>query len=105
MRFSPRPLALFAEIKPDQSSPTSHLKELDKIPPAMHSVLEITTTNGEKLILDGTSEQFGWGDSAWALDKEDIEKYYVEGEVGMMHFDDEEKRALKILVLEQDETP
>ncbi|KAF2621367.1 hypothetical protein BU25DRAFT_354605 [Macroventuria anomochaeta] len=105
VRFPPRPLALFAEIKPNQSSPTSHLEELDEIPPAMHSVLEITTTNGAKLIFDGTPEQFGWSNSAWTLDKGDIEKYYVEGEVGMMHFADEEKRALKRLVLEQDQTP
>ncbi|KAJ8114459.1 hypothetical protein OPT61_g3661 [Boeremia exigua] len=95
VRFPPRPLALYAEIKPDQPSPTSHLEKLDEIPPPWHSVLEITTSEGEKLIFDGTPEQFGWNHTGWTMDKSEIEENYVDGQEEMIEFGEERKRMVE----------
>ncbi|KAF2125198.1 hypothetical protein P153DRAFT_259717, partial [Dothidotthia symphoricarpi CBS 119687] len=38
-----------------------------------HSVLDIITREGDRLIMDGTPEQFGWSRSTWLLSWEDFE--------------------------------
>ena len=56
---------------PKQRSPTTYLDERNVIA-AMHSVLDISITSGEILILDGTPEQFDWSDSTYSINKEGV---------------------------------
>jgi hypothetical protein len=37
----------------------------DKLLLPLHSVLQITTAGGEKVVMDGTLEQFSWASSTW----------------------------------------
>lgn len=105
MRFNPGPLAFYTEIMPDQDLSSSHLENIDEVPPPIHSVLEIKTASGEELIFDGTPEQFGWSETAWTQDKGEIEAYYVEGQTCMWGFPEDEKERLKEIVLDSDLRP
>lgn len=71
MRFPPLARAVYAKMIPKQRSPTTYLDERNVIA-AMHSVLDISITSGEILILDGTPEQFDWSDSTYSMNKEGV---------------------------------
>ncbi|KAJ4313905.1 hypothetical protein N0V94_006716 [Neodidymelliopsis sp. IMI 364377] len=88
--FYPIANTAYAELNADQPLPTSHL-QLDNLQPSSHSVFEITTTDGEVLMFDGTPEQFGWNDQAWHIPKSDLEAGCVDQESGFRYLDQKEK--------------
>jgi hypothetical protein len=70
LHFHPLPRAIFVPFS-SENDLEAHLdiKELERQRNTLHAVLEITTTNGDKLILDGTPDQYDWHDGGWIIPK------------------------------------
>ena len=52
---------------------------LEKLKETKHAVLEITTTAGDKLILDGTPDQYDWHDEGWIIPRATAERELLLG--------------------------
>ena len=61
---------------PSPEDVEAHLSadELGRLKGIMHAVLEITTTAGDKLILDGTPDQYDWHNEGWLIPKATAER-------------------------------
>jgi hypothetical protein len=70
LHFHPLPRAIFVPFSSeDEREAHLDIKELERQRDTMHAVLEITTTNGDKLILDGTPDQYDWHEGGWIIPK------------------------------------
>lgn len=61
---------------PSEEDVEAHLSSdaLERLRETEHAVLEITTTAGDKLILDGTPDQYDWHDEGWVIPKATAER-------------------------------
>jgi hypothetical protein len=56
--------------------------------------LEITTTSGDKLILDGTPDQYDWHEGGWIIPKATAERHFMLGPIMWLTPTDAEKESM-----------
>lgn len=97
VHFSPLPRAVFVKFLPPEYGPEAHLSDanLKTLAETKHAVLEITTTSGDKLILDGTPDQYGWHDGGWIIPKKAVEDKLMLGTIEWSEYSDAHREAME----------
>ncbi|KAG9203509.1 hypothetical protein G6514_002876 [Epicoccum nigrum] len=95
--FHPLPRTVFVKVGEPEDGPEAHLdpKKLEKQRDTKHSVLEMTTVGGEKLILDGTPDQYDWHAGGWIIPKATAERDLMLGPAQWPKPEEKEKEKIE----------